>query len=376
MRVGAVRQTVELDGGDGGGDDLAADDPFQLGGVPRAATRPWSSTTMWSASRSASSRYWVVSTTVVPVVGEFVDDVPQRGAGGRVEPGGRLVEEQHRRRADEAGGEVDAAAGAARQLSDAPAGEVVQGRAVRSARRPARVRRRRRPARRPMSSRFSRPVRNSSSPAYWPVTPIRRRTWWRVGDDVEAVDSARPALGRTRVVRTRISVVLPAPLWPSTPSVEPGSDFDVDAVERPRSCRRRRAGPRRAARHSSRVIPPIRRRNTTPARVDVVVQHVALIGAGRVARVVGEDGVELPRAQRDVGSIDPHLVLDRVHSSDPPRSCVWRRPVAGWNRAAAAAITSAADANFDAQDGSAASAPRGFSNSTSLSGGSAISKFA
>ena len=32
------------------------------------------------------------------------------------------------------------------------------------------------PERRATSSRFSRPVRNSSRPAYWPVTPIRRRT--------------------------------------------------------------------------------------------------------------------------------------------------------------------------------------------------------
>ncbi len=34
--------------------------------VPRAMTAPWSMTTIRSASRSASSRYWVVSRIVVP----------------------------------------------------------------------------------------------------------------------------------------------------------------------------------------------------------------------------------------------------------------------------------------------------------------------
>ena len=40
---------------------------FSSSGVPWATVRPWSSTTMSSARRSASSRYWVVSTRVVPL---------------------------------------------------------------------------------------------------------------------------------------------------------------------------------------------------------------------------------------------------------------------------------------------------------------------
>ena len=39
---------------------------FSSSGVPWATVRPWSSTTMSSASRSASSRYCVVRMTVVP----------------------------------------------------------------------------------------------------------------------------------------------------------------------------------------------------------------------------------------------------------------------------------------------------------------------
>ena len=40
--------------------------PSASAGVPVAMTLPWSTTTSWSASRSASSRYWVVRSTVVP----------------------------------------------------------------------------------------------------------------------------------------------------------------------------------------------------------------------------------------------------------------------------------------------------------------------
>src|SRR5450755_2588687 len=39
---------------------------FSWAGVPLAVARPWSISTMWSARVSASSRYWVVSSTVMP----------------------------------------------------------------------------------------------------------------------------------------------------------------------------------------------------------------------------------------------------------------------------------------------------------------------
>ena len=47
------------------------------------------------------------------VGGEAADDVPHARCGARVEAGGRLVEEQHRGPADEAGGEVEPAPHAA-----------------------------------------------------------------------------------------------------------------------------------------------------------------------------------------------------------------------------------------------------------------------
>jgi hypothetical protein len=47
-------------------DALAADRRLELVAVPRAMIRPWSTTAISSASSSASSRYCVVRSSVVP----------------------------------------------------------------------------------------------------------------------------------------------------------------------------------------------------------------------------------------------------------------------------------------------------------------------
>ena len=78
---------------------------------------------------------------------------------------------------------------------------------------------------------FSRPVRFSSTVAYWPARPMMRRTtsgslttsWPRM--------AARPASGSRMVERMRTAVVLPAPLGPSSPSTVPVSTCERDAVE-------------------------------------------------------------------------------------------------------------------------------------------------
>ncbi len=51
--------------------------------VPSAITLPWSITTIWSASRSASSRYCVVSSTVLPAAtrASIVSHMPTRLRG-------------------------------------------------------------------------------------------------------------------------------------------------------------------------------------------------------------------------------------------------------------------------------------------------------
>ena len=110
----------------GGGDELAgrrnldvdavvADPRLQLVRACRAATVwPWSSTTMSSAMRSASSRYCVVRMMVVPSRTSSREHLPQVAAAARVEAGGRLVEEQHLGAAHQAGRDIEAAAHATR----------------------------------------------------------------------------------------------------------------------------------------------------------------------------------------------------------------------------------------------------------------------
>jgi len=51
---------------EGDRDDGGAERRFELGRGPSAMALPWSMTRSWWASRSASSRYWVVRSTVVP----------------------------------------------------------------------------------------------------------------------------------------------------------------------------------------------------------------------------------------------------------------------------------------------------------------------
>ena len=77
--------------------------------------------------------------------------------------------------------------------------------------------------RRPISIRFSRPVRRSSSDASWPATAICSRTACGSRTTSRPATSARPVVGESSVVRIRTAVVLPAPLWPSRPSTVPGS---------------------------------------------------------------------------------------------------------------------------------------------------------
>ena len=81
--------------------------------VPSAMTWPWSTTTIRSASRSASSRYCVVSSRLVPAGHQLADHAPHVVAAARVQPGGRLVQEQHLRVGDQRTGQVEPAAHAA-----------------------------------------------------------------------------------------------------------------------------------------------------------------------------------------------------------------------------------------------------------------------
>ena len=145
--------------------------------VPSATLRPWSMTAIRSASWSASSRYCVVSRTVLPCSHELADRGPHLAAGPRVEAGGRLVEEDQRGSGDQAGGQVETPPHAAGELRDLLGRRPPRARTARAGWPPvSRAAGRLRPCRRPNRSRFSVAVRFSSTEAYCPVTPRSWRT--------------------------------------------------------------------------------------------------------------------------------------------------------------------------------------------------------
>src|SRR5689334_7186649 len=77
------------------------------------------------------------------------------------------------------------------------------------------------PYSRPTMTRFSRPVRFSSTAAYCPARPMRPRSSAASWTTSRPVTSTVPASGFRSVVRTRTVVVLPAPLGPRSPSTVP-----------------------------------------------------------------------------------------------------------------------------------------------------------
>ena len=89
-------------------------------------TKPRSITVMRSASLSASSRYCVVRRIVVPSAWSSRTNSQTPIAATRVEPGRRLVEEQHGRPADQACGDVQPSAHAARVGLRRPVGRLGQ----------------------------------------------------------------------------------------------------------------------------------------------------------------------------------------------------------------------------------------------------------
>ena len=129
-------------------------------------------------------------------VGERADDVPQLAPAAGVESRRRLVEEEDLGRDDEAEREVEAAAHAAGVGADALGRGIRQPEALEQLR-GARLRgaSATRPDSRPSITRFSTPVRTSSTAADWPVRLIRCLTSSGSRSDVDAGDGGGARVG-------------------------------------------------------------------------------------------------------------------------------------------------------------------------------------
>ena len=170
------------------------------------------------------------------VAHEVAQHLPQVAAAARVEArwsARRGTAPSARRR----GWRRGRAGGACRRSRSSPAGRRRRrGRGARAARRRGA---RASPLRRGGGA--GRPSRGSSARssarrrvACCAATPMRSRTRVGVVDDVEAGDAwPCPSVGAESVVRMRIAVVLPAPLWPSRPRTVPGRDVEVEVAQRP-----------------------------------------------------------------------------------------------------------------------------------------------
>ena len=205
-------------------------------GVPSAITRPWSITAMRSARRSASSRYWVVRSTVVPSATSASIALPEADAAAGSRPVVGSSRKSTGGRATSAGGEVEAPAHAARVGLHEPVAGVARSNASSSSSARSRERRAGR------GGRAARPSRGSRSRS---GSRRRRRTGRRARsararraasrDDVEAARRARcRRRARSSVVRIRTAVVLPAPFGPSRPKTLPGLDAAGRRREEPR----------------------------------------------------------------------------------------------------------------------------------------------
>ena len=182
------------------------------------------STAMRCARRPASPRKWVHSTTVRPC---SAASVPMRSITSRVglgiEARRRLVEEQHLGVVQQRAPQGDPLALAGREALHSVVGSVghaepVEHRASPSA--PAsslfipRIR--------PVTTRFSRAVSRSSSPAFSVSTPVRRRTSLPSTAGSRPSTRLLPRSGASTPLSRRTVVVLPAPFGPSTASTSPG----------------------------------------------------------------------------------------------------------------------------------------------------------
>src|SRR5450759_3174716 len=185
--------------------------------------RPLSSTATWSASWSASSRYWVVRRIVTPsvassrmichMVRRLRGSSPVVGSSRKITVGlpMSVIARSTRRRIPPE--EVDSGLLAASVSSNRSSSSAIR-------RRPALRPRWRRSA---ISCRFSCPVSRLSTAENWPVTPIKERTASRSLATSCPPTRMAPPSARIKVDRMRTIVVFPAPLGPSSEKIVPSA---------------------------------------------------------------------------------------------------------------------------------------------------------
>ena len=163
---------------------------------------------------------------------ELADHVPHPQPAGRVEPGRRLVEEEHRRPGDEPGGEVEPAPHPAGVALHDPVGGVGELEPLEQLGGPGLAPRGgagRESS--PTITRFCRPVRSSSSVASWAVTPILRRTAAASAHDVVAGHPRPAAVGQSEGGEDPHRRRLPGAVRPEHAEDRSGRHREVDAGE-------------------------------------------------------------------------------------------------------------------------------------------------
>ncbi len=154
---------------------------------------------------------------------EADDLVPQLGARVGVEPGRRLVEEQHARPVDEAHRHVELPAHAAGPRPDDAVGRLGEAQPIQErlgARPQLAIVEGEQPA---LEAEILAARRRRVDRAALPDDPDRAPDPVRVAEHVVARDVAVPPVGRESVERILTVVDLPAPFGPSSPKIVPGA---------------------------------------------------------------------------------------------------------------------------------------------------------
>ncbi len=215
-------------------------------GVPRAISRPCSSTATWSHSRCASTRLCVHMKTVWP---RSRLSRATRSLTWRAATGSRPDVGSSRNSTSGSCNRVRASAMRCRMPLLYPPTRVSAASASSNRASSSSTRRvtcaRGTPYTSAKMRRMSRPVRRSSSDGVSVSTPVRRRSAGPSTVGSRPSTRAWPAVGLSTPLSSRTVVVLPAPLCPSTPKMAPGgtssdrsSTARTSPKRRPSACAR------------------------------------------------------------------------------------------------------------------------------------------